>query len=194
MIAVYEDQSGEYDPDDYQPTGLYDDNEWLADVANWSTFYPPGTPEEVIAEQLDGPSAVAVEVTEGSDELIEEIEKGEKPTEASMDLQTDRENDGKTPPWAQPEEKAKDGDDDPSMVGVGGEVTLVDLENVEEIEEDDDVDKDLSISQSNRGFEFIEGSDSGRVAVDSVEEAPDDAVVHATLDGNGEVDGLYYEP
>jgi hypothetical protein len=52
----------------------------------------------------------------------------------------------------------------------------------------------MDTSNSNRSFDFVEGSDSGRVRVDRVEEAPEDAVVHATVDDEGDVKNLWYEP
>lgn len=64
MIAIYEDQGGDLLPDDYRPTALYDGDrgEWLAGGDAWEDYYPPGTPEDVLAGQLDGPATVAVEV------------------------------------------------------------------------------------------------------------------------------------
>lgn len=75
MIAIYEDAGGEYRPDDYVPTALYDDGEWIAGGEEWEPYYPAGTDEAVIAGQLDGPDPVVVEVTEGSDAILESIEK-----------------------------------------------------------------------------------------------------------------------
>lgn len=75
MIAIYEDSGGEYRSEDYIPTAVYHDGEWIVGGDDWGDFYPPGTPEQVLAEQLTGPSAVAVKVTEGHSALIEEAEQ-----------------------------------------------------------------------------------------------------------------------
>lgn len=107
MIAIYEDRGGEMNPDDYEPTALYD-GEWLAGGEEWEPYYPEGTPEEVLASQLDGPATVAVEVTEGSDELLDQIGKGT--------VQTTRSN----------------------LMGVGDEVTEVDAEGSDMEEDDEE--------------------------------------------------------
>lgn len=75
MIAIYEDQGGDLDPEEFEPTALYDGEEWIAGGDEWEDYYPEGTPEDAISSQLDGPSVVAVEVTEGSDEILDAIQK-----------------------------------------------------------------------------------------------------------------------
>lgn len=88
MIAIYEDHGGDYDPDDYEPVALYDDGEWLAGGDEWEPYYPTGTPEDAIKAQLDGPSPVVVEVTEGADDLKEQIAKADADdAEAEADRQ-----------------------------------------------------------------------------------------------------------
>lgn len=211
MIAIYEDTRGDLNPDEFAPTALYDDGEWLAGGEEWEPYYPEGTPEEAIAAQLDGPSPVAVEVTEGSDELLAEIEKtvGDGVEEGETSSITDRNNDGHDeseetgPPWAtsKAQRAAKDvvGPTQATLLGVGDEVTVVDEEDDDNPDRDaafsdrEKVDKDLGTSNSNRGFDFVEGSDSGRVHIDRVSEAPDDAIVHATTDDEGDVQDLWYE-
>jgi hypothetical protein len=49
--------------------------------------------------------------------------------------------------------------------------------------------KSLTSANSNMGFDAAEGSDSGRVYIDRVSEAPEDAIVHADGEEN-----LFYEP
>jgi hypothetical protein len=144
MIAVYEDTGGELNPDDYEPTGLYGDGEWLADGDEWEQYYPAGTPEEEIAARLDGPSPVVVEVTEGSDEIQSQIEKtlGDGLEEGETSSTTDRANDGHEgndetdPPWAtsQTERTAKDavGPPQSTLLGVGDDVTVLDDEEDDE--------------------------------------------------------------
>lgn len=147
MIAIYEDTGGEYRPDDYAPTALYDDGEWVAGGEEWAAYYPPGTPEAVIAGQLDGPSPVVVEVTEGADELRERIAKttDPEPVDGETSSETDRNNDGHEggdtkPPWAtnqRDREKNSQsiGPTQATLLGVGDEVTVVDGED--DPEEDD---------------------------------------------------------
>lgn len=87
MIAIYEDKGGDLDPDDYYPTAVYDNGQWLAGGDEWEDFYPAGTPESEISEQLTGPSVVAVEVTDNPDSLLDDIEKNSQsigPTQSTL--------------------------------------------------------------------------------------------------------------
>ena len=59
-IAIYEDHGGELHPDDYAPVSVYADGEWLVDEGGYEPYYPAGTDPAAIADQVDGPAAVAV--------------------------------------------------------------------------------------------------------------------------------------
>lgn len=140
-LAIYEDQGGDYDPDDYEPTALYDGDNWVAGGEKWEQYYPAGTSEEEIAQQLTGPSAVAVEVTGDPDAVLADIDKGQEPGEASMDVLTDRTNDSEEPPWAKSREKRSGvGPPMSSTLGVGDEATILDwgAEPSDEEEVDDE--------------------------------------------------------
>lgn len=149
MIAIYEDTGGDLSPDEFAPTALYDDGEWLAGGDEWEPYYPAGTPESEIAAQLDGPTPVAVEVTEGSDELVRQIEKtvGDGIEEGEMSDVTERENDGHDeetqPPWATSKAEKNSqsiGPTQATLLGVGDEVTVLDDE------EDENPDRDANFS------------------------------------------------
>lgn len=167
MIAIYEDMRGDYDPDDYYPTALYDNGQWLAGEEEWSPYYPSGTSEEEIAAQIDGPSAVAVEVETSPDDLLDDIEKADT---TDFDVQTERENDGdgedgdSRPPWAIPteerEEKGTVQAPQATLLGVGDGV-----EFVEEDEEGEETEKqgEWQPYQGPQGGEGWQHVPSGRV-------------------------------
>lgn len=184
MIAIYEDAGAEYSPEDYEPTAVYD-GEWIVDINGWSDIYEEGTPEDAIAQQLDGPSAVAVEVTERPDELIETVRSsGEFDSKAysstaspadvvDFDVYPESEEQTREEERAE-EEREREKNVSPvqsTILGVGDNVEIVD----EEEEEPDE-------------------KAEGRVYVDSVHHAPDDKVVHAEVDHEGDTQELYYEP
>lgn len=129
MIAIYKDARGDYDPDDYYPVALYDNGQWLAGGDEWDDYYPSGTSEEVIAEQMDGPTYVGVEVTEAPDELLDEIEKSNP--DASMDVSTDVEND--TDEEDDDEDDASIGPPQASLLGVGDDVDVVERADGERV-------------------------------------------------------------
>lgn len=143
MIAIYEDQGGDLRPDDYDPVSVYDDGEWLVDHGGYSTYYPEGTPEAAIASQIDGPSAVAVEVTGERDAVLNDVSKAEdQQPSGEVESVTDRANDSEsgedaTPAWQVPSETEKD------RVGPPMSSTLADFE-VTEVETDpsDEDDED----------------------------------------------------
>jgi hypothetical protein len=148
MIAIYADRGGEFRPDEFGPVALYDDGEWLAGGDEWEPYYPSGTPEAEIGAQLDGPDPVAVEVTEGPDELLAAIEKttDSEPVDAPTTSTTERNNDGHegndgtAPFWARSdddEEKNSQsiGPTQSTLMGVGDDVTVVDDEDDPEDDE-----------------------------------------------------------
>lgn len=77
MIAIYEDTGGDYNQDDYEPTAVYENGEWIADAGGWKDRYPEGMAEEDIAQHLDGPNPVVIEVTDDADELIAKVRQRE---------------------------------------------------------------------------------------------------------------------
>lgn len=184
MIAIYEDQGGDLNPDDYEPTALYDGSEWVAGGDEWEPYYPEGTPEETIAAQIDGPDPVAVEVTEGSDELLSEIEKttDPEPVDGETSDTTERENDGHgdetDPPWATASETREK-----TQNNVGGlQSTLLDVGN------------DVTVADEDEEDDEGERKSADRVYVDTVSDAPEDKVVQTELDDDGNAEALYYEP
>jgi len=78
MIAIYEDIGGEMRAADFEATAVYDEGTWIADAGGWEEYYPEGTPEEVIIDQVDSPSAVVVEVDRDPEELIEKVREREE--------------------------------------------------------------------------------------------------------------------
>lgn len=188
MIAIYEDTGGDMNPDEFTPTALYDDGEWVAGGDEWKPYYPPGTPEAEITSQLDGPTSVAVEVTEGPDELIRQIEKtiGDGIDEGETTSEIDRENDGhdeeSAPPWAtsKAERQSSIGPTQATLLGVGDEVTVFGDD------EDENPDRDANFSDREK--------DDGRVVVESVDNVPDDKVAQVEVDDEGDPEEVYYEP
>jgi len=191
MIAIYEDTGGDLNPDEFAPTALYDDGEWLAGGEEWEPYYPAGTSEEEIAAQLDGPDPVAVEVTEGSDELLSQIEKTRvqnDPADAEFDVITEIDNDDQDgdPPWASTRDERHEreknsqsiGPTQSTLLGVGDEVHVVS-------EDDDNPDRDDNFSEREK---------DGRVVVDSVQDVPDDEVACVDVDEEGDPEEVYYEP
>lgn len=66
MIRIYRDAGGDLNPDDYEIAAVYDPDreEWIDDQPGLAEYYPPGTPPEMLLEQLDGPSYIAVDETD----------------------------------------------------------------------------------------------------------------------------------